>query len=299
MSRTEPNLLGLAAAALLCAGGAAATHAQSQDEPALVTMSASVVSGNGSLVPGGQGLLAVRFVMADQWHIYWRNPGESGAATKITLDLPEGLTAGSPIWPAPQRYITPGDVLDYVHSGEATFLIPFTIAEDARVGTPMRVGIHADWFVCNEDKCLIGAGDFEWPLTVLDPTSMQCTVPPPNVLWGQLPKTAPPSDLAVAWRGAKLAIRVPDAASLTFFEDSPSDTMPRAVNPLRDGAAEGERLILEFAPETVAPGRVVTGVLTVKRKDGAVTHHEISIPVSGSAIGTDNPQATPKTSDSK
>lgn len=275
--------MGIAAAALLGVGGATFAQDASEGEPALVTMSASLAWG--SLVPGGSGELAVRFEVADEWHIYWRNPGESGSATKITLTLPEGISAGETIWPAPERYIAGGDVLDYVHSGVVTFLIPITVAADARIGDAMRIGVHADWFVCNEDKCLIGAGDYEWPLMVLDPATLQCTVPGPDDLRSRMPLASPPSDLATSWRGGKLAMRVPGATALTFFEDSPSATMPRAINPLRDGESEGDRLTIEFAPETVAAGRVVTGVLSVKKNDGSKTHHEVHIPVPS----TDNP----------
>ncbi len=280
--------MGIAAAALLCAGGAGADEAP--EPAALVTVSATTSLYRNDPGAGVSGFVEVRFVMADGWHIYWRNPGESGSPTKLTLTLPDGVTAGALRWPAPQRMVAGGDVLDYVYAGETTILVPF---RSSRGLGNQPIPVHADWFVCNEDKCLIGAGDTE--ATVTAPTDLSTA----HATATRLPAPLPPPGFATSWRGAKLAIRVPEAASLTFFEDSPSDTMPRAVNPLRDGAAEGDRLILEFAPETVAPGRVVTGVLTVKRKDGTLTHHELSIPVSGSAIGSDSPQPTPKTSDSK
>lgn len=301
MSRTEPNLLGLAAAALLCAGGMAVAAEPSavDEEPSKVVLSA-FVDVQPEKAAMGTAYLRVRFTIADDWHIYWRNPGESGAATKITLTLPEGISAGQPIWPAPERYIAGGDVLDYVHSNETNFFVPLTFATKEAIEASPNIAVHADWFVCNEDKCVIGSGDANAVFKRTRPDGAPpCAEPWVSPEWARIPQRTAPEGLASSWRGAKLAIRVPDAASLTFFEDSPSDTMPRAVNPLRDGAAEGERLILEFAPETVSPGRVVTGVLAVKRKDGALTHHEISIPVSGSAAATDNPQATPKTSDSK
>jgi thiol:disulfide interchange protein DsbD len=48
----------------------------------------------------GAGELALRFRMEEGWHIYWRNPGDSGLPPDIKLTLPAGVTAGEPRWPA-------------------------------------------------------------------------------------------------------------------------------------------------------------------------------------------------------
>ena len=45
----------------------------------------------------------VQFTMPEHWHIYWKNPGDAGLATKYIWTLPEGVTAGDIVWPAPER----------------------------------------------------------------------------------------------------------------------------------------------------------------------------------------------------
>ena len=50
------------------------------------------------IVPGRTTLLGIRFRIAPKWHIYWRNPGESGSEPRITIRLPEGFKAGPVIW---------------------------------------------------------------------------------------------------------------------------------------------------------------------------------------------------------
>lgn len=289
--------MGIAAAALLGVGAGAvgAEPSAAEEETPKVTVSA-FVDVQPEMAALGTAYLRVRFTMAEDWHIYWRNPGESGSATKITLTLPEGISAGETIWPAPERYMAGGDVLDYVHSDETYFFVPLTFATKEAIDASPNIGVHADWFVCNEDKCVIGSGDATPVFKRTRPDGAQPSAEPwVSPEWARIPQRAAPEGLASSWRGGKLAIRVPGATGLTFFEDSPSATMPRAVNPLRDGAADADRLIIEFAPDTVAPGRVVTGVLSVKKNEGSITHHEIRIPVPS----TDNPQGAGAASDTK
>ena len=50
------------------------------------------------------------------WHTYWRNPGDSGLATELQWQLPEGLTAGNLMWPAPQK-IPVGSMANFGYEG--------------------------------------------------------------------------------------------------------------------------------------------------------------------------------------
>ena len=47
--------------------------------------------------------VAVVFDIAPHWHIYWKNPGDSGAATELTWRAP-GNEIGPVQWPAPQVF---------------------------------------------------------------------------------------------------------------------------------------------------------------------------------------------------
>src|SRR5262249_13582465 len=39
------------------------------------------------------------------WHVYWRNPGDSGLPTAITWQLPAGFGAGEIAWPVPEHFV--------------------------------------------------------------------------------------------------------------------------------------------------------------------------------------------------
>jgi thiol:disulfide interchange protein DsbD len=45
--------------------------------------------------------VGLRLRVQDHWHVYWRNPGDSGEAPTITWQLPAGFAAGPIVWPTP------------------------------------------------------------------------------------------------------------------------------------------------------------------------------------------------------
>ncbi len=42
-------------------------------------------------------------MMRQNWHVYWRNPGDSGLPPEVAWTLPAGFSAGPLQWPAPSR----------------------------------------------------------------------------------------------------------------------------------------------------------------------------------------------------
>ena len=60
-------------------------------EAALLTDVAQVKAGDAFRV-------GVRFRMDPGWHIYWKNPGESGLASEVTWDTPGTTVSGLPFF---------------------------------------------------------------------------------------------------------------------------------------------------------------------------------------------------------
>jgi len=75
--------------------------------------------------PGSVAWVAIRQVIAPGWHTYWRNPGDAGLATAVSWTLPSGITAGNPLWPAPEKFVN-GPIVDFGYQNEATLLVPLT-----------------------------------------------------------------------------------------------------------------------------------------------------------------------------
>lgn len=97
------------------------------------------------------------------WHTYWKNSGDSGLPTRISLELPEGVTAGDIQWPAPYRF----DVEDIVNFGFGDRqLLPINLKIDKRFPHAMlNVRASASWLIC-EVECIPGRADYELRIPV-------------------------------------------------------------------------------------------------------------------------------------
>ena len=122
------------------------------------------------IAPGRTELLGVRFRIAPKWHIYWRNPGESGSEPRITLELPKGFKAGPVVWPRPVIHASEWETT-FGYDGEAMLFVPITAPPEIEA-TTVRIGIEAEWLVCKE-VCLMGSGKTSLELPVVVP----CVVP--------------------------------------------------------------------------------------------------------------------------
>jgi thiol:disulfide interchange protein DsbD len=95
LTRAKSWLAAMAAIAMLASPAAAQPTGNS--EHAEVTL----VFERSAAAPGDTLLGAVRFKLADKWHIYWRNPGDSGLPPSVTWASSPQVTAGEFKFPAP------------------------------------------------------------------------------------------------------------------------------------------------------------------------------------------------------
>ncbi len=126
-----------------------------------------LVSAVGAVQKGQSLLIALRLKMEKGWHVYWRNPGDSGEPTRLDWDLPKGLEAGPLIWPAPKRISVP-PLVNFGYEGEVFLLTE--ILPGAPEGKSVRLSGQAHWLVCKEE-CIPGQAtlSLELPLTPSKP----------------------------------------------------------------------------------------------------------------------------------
>jgi DsbC/DsbD-like thiol-disulfide interchange protein len=61
-----------------------------------------------AISPGSSFHLGVVFTIAPGWHLYWQNPGDSGAPPTFVWQLPRGVRIDEPQWPHPEYYESGG-----------------------------------------------------------------------------------------------------------------------------------------------------------------------------------------------
>jgi DsbC/DsbD-like thiol-disulfide interchange protein len=97
----------------------------------------------------GQTWLGVHYEIADGWHIYWENPGQSGLATSAKLT---GVDAKGPVFPGPELFMLPGGIVNNGYEHDATLLF--------RVRDGNSVHVNTQWLVCR-DECITGSAELD------------------------------------------------------------------------------------------------------------------------------------------
>jgi thiol:disulfide interchange protein DsbD len=112
-------------------------------------------------VQAGQPLwVGLQLTHKNEWHTYWRNPGDSGLPTQIELNLPAGITAGEVQWPLPHK-LKAGNLTNYGFEKTVLLAVPLTVAPsfNPNASQTLDVRVHANWLVCRLE-CIPQEGDF-------------------------------------------------------------------------------------------------------------------------------------------
>ena len=157
------------------------------------------------IISGKTVTLAFRFNPVPGWHIYWKNPGDSGLPPSVTWKLPAGWTAGPLQFPFPEKILLP-PLVSYGYEQETLLLTTFTIPEYEKIPSSFPVEADIEWLVCKE-TCLPGKAHLNLTLS---------TQPKPNIdLQGlfddvrkDLPTSLPHIPISAKTEGSALQITV-------------------------------------------------------------------------------------------
>ncbi|NTX37593.1 thioredoxin family protein [Myxococcus sp. CA033] len=127
---------------------AVATGAPDEGDPRL---EAALLVDATQVKPGDTYRVGVRFRLDPGWHIYWKNPGDSGLETDVAWDTP-GSTVGALQWPFPSTFRTPdGFIVTHGYDGEVLLFAEARASEQA-VGT-LNLSAAVNALVC-EVHCI-------------------------------------------------------------------------------------------------------------------------------------------------
>jgi thiol:disulfide interchange protein DsbD len=113
--------------------------------------SARLVSEYKSAAPGDVLWLGFELDPRDGWHSYWKNYGDSGAAPLLYWSLPDGVSAGEPLYATPHR-MPVGPLMNFGYEGASTLLIPINVPDDYAAAS-LTIELSAEWLVC-EVECV-------------------------------------------------------------------------------------------------------------------------------------------------
>ncbi len=120
---------------------------------------ADLISERASAAPGDRFLAALRLDLDEGgWHVYWKNPGDSGLPPEIYWDeLPEGVEVGEFSWPTPHP-IRVADLMNYGYEHEVVLPFEVVIPETAQPGDSVTLSGEGSWLICL-DICIPEGAD--------------------------------------------------------------------------------------------------------------------------------------------
>jgi len=128
---------------------------------------ARLLSETAAIAPGRPFTLGITLDLEPGWHVYWDGANDTGYPVKVTPHLPEGFTTGDLQWPAPERLISPGDILDHVYRDHVTLFLPVEVPADLAPGTTVTLAATVEWLACHE-ACVPGQGEATLSLPVAE-----------------------------------------------------------------------------------------------------------------------------------
>jgi DsbC/DsbD-like thiol-disulfide interchange protein len=103
-------------------------------------------------MPGGGEAIAIAVTVAPEWHIYWKNPGDTGAAPTAKIELPAGWTSGALAFPRPEVF-GDADERTFGYSGTVHLMIPVTRPGAWQGGVSVKGELS--WLACKR-SCVAG-----------------------------------------------------------------------------------------------------------------------------------------------
>ncbi|RMD76347.1 MAG: hypothetical protein D6820_12865, partial [Lentisphaerae bacterium] len=111
-----------------------------------------LVSDHTVVKPGQQFMVMALFELDAEWHLYWRNPGDSGLPTRLNWQLPQHVKLVDEHWPVPIRFDTPmgpdmPPLTSYGYRDRFGIVYTFRIDQDTPPGM-IEMSVQAQWLAC-------------------------------------------------------------------------------------------------------------------------------------------------------
>lgn len=140
--------------------------------------------------------IGIHFRPDPEWHIYWKNPGDSGLPPKVEWKIePGSVTASDFIFPAPER-IPYGTLVNFGYNGDQLILAELKTGS-LKPGSQVKITANARWLVCKEE-CVPGKATMSLSLPVIEAGEFEKTAGTNTALFkkalAELPLKKKPSE---------------------------------------------------------------------------------------------------------
>ena len=112
---------------------------------------ATIIAERTAIHPADEITLAIDIKLAPHWHVYWKNPGDSGLPVRIEWDAPEGFEIGDIQWPTPDK-ISYDILVNYGYYNQ-TVLLQTLKTPDTLPEGKITLTATVNMLVCN-DICI-------------------------------------------------------------------------------------------------------------------------------------------------
>ena len=240
-----------------------------------------LVAESSTVVPGSDAWVGLRFEMEPGWHIYWKNPGDSGEPPRIQWHLPEGFRAGVIQWPVPQR-IADHTLIDYGYEGDVLLMADLQSPKKMLAAHSAVVKATVKYLVCRE-VCIPGSADPTLTLPLgkrLQPskwsglfkqTKARLPRPAPRS-WKMSAESGKDQFILTLWTGS----RERQAAFFPFESNQIENAAAQVAVPLNDGV----RLRLQKSTQLLPPLARLKGVVVLDGRRGFI----IDVPLVSSTL---------------
>ena len=244
-------------------------------------------------ISSGENLsLGVHFKLEPHWHIYWKNPGNSGLPVRIKWKLPEGFEVGPIQWPTPDR-ISLASLVTYGFENEVTLLASLSVPENLKPDQEIRIEAEVDWLMCKA-LCVPGKADLFIDLLVASKPIGSKDFQIFEKARAQLPKRNDQWKLSTRQVDGALELHIQGQTERLgdwyFFPEMEGVLDPNAEQVATYGEAGAIQLRLPLLPNVGFAGEPIRGVLTNDAGSWQVTLNDV--------MGASLPPEHPKESSS-
>lgn len=247
---------------------------------------ASILTENLDFKAGQPFWIAIRLKMDDHWHVYWKNPGDTGMPISVEWDLPLGFKADHFEWPYPKRM----DVDSFVGFGyenEVYLLTRIVPPEQLDSTTPYPFKASIKYLVCSDSSCLPGEDEVQMtlPLTASKPSVNTAVAPLFAKARADLPKKIGDFQAQRINDLIELGIKAPASLNGTisqayFFPEKGQSIDYHVSAVVSEGESPGSYTIALKEKDSLARTNLLKGVLVLTTNHETTTEAlEVNVPI--------------------